>query len=379
MTLSTIKPFNYLVLSDIHLGARQTTYKEILDHLTHYLGDFRANSPFVDIDVLFIAGDLWDDTIEFSSEVLAVFIPWFHRLLRWCQQYDICLRILEGTPRHDRKQGQTLEKIAHALTPDLNFRYVQTLSIEKMEMFGLSVLYVPDECRHSADLVVQDTEQLLVEAGLQQVDIAIMHGMFQYQLGTIPMNPKVYEEATWLRMVKHYLSIGHVHTHSQYGRIVAQGSFDRLAHNEEAPKGGVLFTRGGDGEWSYRFIENTQAKLFKTFKVSGDADKALKQLDKAIKPLPDGSHVRIQAAVGHPILQGFDTLRQKYPLIVFTKKAIEDKPVEEAEVSAQDRYVQVVLNRETLVPAVLGEVEQRHNPNSHDMVLLRQLLEELVD
>ena len=133
------------------------------------------------------------------------------------------------------------------------------------------MLYVPDKCRPTAEAVARDVQALFDEQGVEQVDIGMMHGMFKYQLGTIPMNNQVHEERFYLDKVKNFISIGHVHTYSTYERIVAQGSFDRLTHGQEEPKGAVLFTRV-DGEWSYRFVENTKAKKYVDLEVKGDLD-----------------------------------------------------------------------------------------------------------
>ena len=58
--------------------------------------------------------------------------------------------------------------------------------------------------------------------------------------------------------------IGHVHKSSQYGRIIAQGSFDRLSHGEEDPKGHMRATRKTDGTHDIVFIENKKAKKYIT-------------------------------------------------------------------------------------------------------------------
>ena len=367
----------YLVISDVHLGARSTTAEEILTHLTAYFDHFTAKSQFADIDVLFIAGDLWDDTINFSSDVLSLFLPWFDQMLRWCSRHEIKVRILEGTPRHDRQQGLTLQKIAELLPVKVDFKYVPTLSIERMNDLGLSVLYVPDECRHTAEIVARDVDELLNEENLTQVDIAIMHGMFQYQLGTIPMNSKVHDELWYLQKVKHYLSIGHIHTHSQYERIVAQGSFDRLAHGEEGPKGAVLIQETAPNQWMHFFIENPLAKKYVTIAVKGDIDQALKTIERGVKHLPDGSFVRIQALATHPIFQGFETLRRKHPFYVFTKKALVKEEEVVTMVQAPVDYTPIVLNRDTLTEALFSEITGQHSLEMKEERLLHELLETL--
>jgi len=246
-----------------------------------------------------------------------------------------------------------------------------------MDDLDLNVLYVPDECRHTAAMVEEGVEQTLDEAGLKEVDIAIMHGMFEYQLGTIPMNAKVHNEAWYLARVKNYISIGHVHTMSQRDRILAEGSFDRLAHGEEGPKGAMLLTEAKPGEWIHLFIENTLAKTYVTLQVAGSIESVLEKIDKKVRKLRDGSYVRIQALATHPIFQGFETLRQKYPRLTFSKKATVKEEVR-PEIQAIS-YTPIVLNRETLTDAICEEVANQQGLETEDYHKLRGLLEALHD
>lgn len=380
MTLSskTEKLRSYLVLSDIHLGSRNTTAKEILKNLTDYFEDFSDSGRFTTIDVLFIAGDLFDDTIQFSSGVIGDFVAWFDRLLRWCSRNHVTLRILEGTPRHDRAQGATVVSLAELSKEPVDLRYIPALSIEHMEELGLTVLYVPDECRPTAEAVERDVEQLFLEHRVDKVDIAIMHGMFKYQLGTIPMNAKVHDEAFYLDRVRNYISIGHVHQHSQFSRIVAQGSFDRLSHGDEAAKGGVLIKEIKPGEWAHFFIENPGAKIYKTVEVKGDLERCLSKIDKVVGALPNDAHVRIQALSTHPIFQGFETLKKKYPLLHFTKKAVaKEEEVTKVEEKEEQEYRPIILNRETITEAVFTDVTQSCNLTQDEETRLYRLLEEL--
>lgn len=369
---------SYLVLSDIHLGARTTTAKEILANLFTFFSDFSDKGELAKVDVVFIAGDLWDDTIDLSSEVVSLFIRWFTPFLKWCGRNDIKLRILEGTPRHDRKQSATVLQFAQSIGTKVDFKYIQALSIEKMEDLDLTILYVPDECRPTADAVTRDIEAMLVDASISKVDLAIMHGMFKYQLGSIPMNAKVYDELWFLDHVKGYINIGHIHQASQHGRIVAQGSFDRLAHGEESPKGASLIKEVAPGEWINVFIENASAKTYLSIKISGSIEDALKKIDKVAFSVPDGSFIRIVGEPSHPLFQGFETLRQKYPTLTFSSK--KTKPSAKTTAGNEPEvidYRAIILNRETLTEAVYSEAMLSNDLSMEDSRKLHQLLESL--
>lgn len=357
MALSSNKLRSYLVLSDVHLGARSTTAEEILEHLTVFFYDFSDVSELVQIDTLYIAGDLWDDTIQLSSDVVSQFVLWFNRLLRWCSRNDIQIRVLEGTPRHDRRQGMILQRLVDVIDINIDFKYITQLSIEINEKLGMSVLYVPDECRPTAEICQDDVTALLNENRLEKVDIAIMHGAFKYQLGLMPMTPKVHDEAWYLDRVRYYISIGHIHTSSQFNRALAQGSFDRLGHGEEEPKGGMLIKEVRPGEWVHFFIENKLAKKYVTIDVDTSLESTLKKIEKVALALPMGSYIRIRGINTHPVFQGFETLKHRYPLHIFSKKAMsKDELVEKQAPSENLAYKPIVLNKDTITSAIMDEV-----------------------
>lgn len=364
-----------LTISDVHLGNRSTDAGFILKNLQTFFNDFRLVDNFQDLGCIFIAGDLWDDTLQLSSDCLPEFFRFWFKFCHWCRKKDITLRVLEGTPRHDRLQGKTIEAYTGIICPELDFRYVKELSIEKHEGLGVSILYVPDECRHTADMTYADTLKILHESGLSQVDICVMHGVFRYQLGNIPLNAKVHNEELWLPLVRKFITIGHIHTSSIYERIFAQGSFDRIAHGEEGEKGAFYFKKMEDGTYLPIFLVNKKAKKYISLTLeSEDMDTCLGLIENQVKQLPDYSFLRIIAAKGHPVFQGFETIIKKYPLITFSKKILKEKDKEVSRESTEVTYKPVVLNEKTLIPALLESVFQKHILSHEDQEYLKTLL-----
>lgn len=380
MTFPSIKSGrSYCVISDVHISPVYRTSKRIIENLTTAFQGFSGSSPLAQLDAIFFAGDLFDDLIEFGSEVFSEFLPWFDGLLRFCARHEIALRVMEGTPRHDRKGARTLEQIATMSTSGANFRYVARLEIEYLPGLDMQVLYIPDEWRHTAKETEGDVEEALRAANLTQVDIAIMHGIFNYQLGMMPKTPKVHDEAFYLEKVQHYISIGHVHSHSSYqNRIVAQGSFDRLAHGEEAPKGYVLFSEDVLGDWQFHFIENPNAMLYKTIRVKGETlEKALSEVEKLAASLPPNSALRVVATGSHPIFQSFSVLEKKYPFLHFSKKKETEQDKSENTPTLPRDYVPIVLNERTLIPALQAAVEETQRLTPERSQLLTQILEDI--
>lgn len=375
------RDLSYLVLSDIHLGHRNTTTKEIVKHLDAYFGNYAATHAFTKLDLIFIAGDLFDTALLFTQDEISLIQGWMCRLMDFCSRYNIKLRILEGTPSHDNFQCRNLVFMAEQFSHKLDFKYIETLHIEKMDDIHLSVLYVPDEWSSTTKKTQEQVSQLLTEANLPKVDIAIMHGMFTYQVPELANNALKHDEIFYLESVKHFINIGHVHVFSSFDRIIAQGSFDRLCHGEEAAKGACLCYLSKDGNHGYVFIENTNAKQYKTITVRyNDLDKAISQVTNVVDKLPPESHVRIKAKKDHPILQGLATFKKSYPFIHFTKLGEEDEDTEKKIkelIDSQADYQPININRENIVTLLMGEVSSKYQLDNSQVSLLEKYLNKL--
>lgn len=373
-----MKDISCLTISDIHLGHKRNKAKDIIKNLDTYFDDYSVKSQFSKVDVIFIAGDLFDRLLMFSDKDVDLIYLWLSRLMRFCLRFNIKLRILEGTPSHDWKQSANALSL-HALTPELDFKYVQTLCIEHMPDFDCHILYIPDEWNASTDVTLQQVKVLLKEANLTQVDIGVFHGSFGYQLPAAAVNAPRHSEAEYLSIVRHYITIGHIHVFSVFERILAQGSFDRISHNEEEPKGGILFNISETKGNSFTFIENKGAKIFRTVLLkSKDLDKSLRQIAKEVSNIPDDSYVRIKATKDHPLYVAFDELMIRFPMITFSKSNIEDEADEEnivkTAVSLVKEYTPIAINRDNIVNLIMLEVEQKHNLGPQRSEQLRNLL-----
>lgn len=374
-----LKDINYLVLSDIHLFHKKNKTEEIIDNLNRYFDHFSPKSRFAKLDLLFIAGDLFDTLVEFSNRDVHAALFWLSRLIDFCGRQKIKLRILEGTPSHDHRQSKTAEILVSLMDTKVDFKYIDTLHIEHVKDLGLHILYMPDEITASAELTLQHVRQLLTENQLEQVDIGIFHGCFTYQMNGHVTN-QCHDEAAYLSIVRYFINIGHFHTFSTYERIIAEGSFDRLKHGEEEPKGGVLCHLSKTGEYTYSFIENPFAKLFKTIDIRGqDLDKAFNRLDKLLLTIPDNSHIRIKAAKDHPIYVAFEEVKKRYPMYVFTKMSDDEADATYQLIDSDSifnhRYESIILTQDTLIPTLLTEINGKYTLTDSQLHLLTHTLE----
>ncbi len=338
-------------ISDIHLGNRKNPTVEIIKNLKTAFPD---NLETADLDIIFIVGDVFDDLLNLSDSDVWEIKLWIAGFLRTCKKHDITVVVLEGTPSHDWRQSELFLNTNAVADIGANLRYVKTLSIEYIERYGITVLCVPDEIEPTTEKTLSQVHELLRAKGLDKVDYAIMHGQFEYQL---PAHVKAqkHDSEAYLKIVKHLIFIGHVHTYSRYKRIIAQGSFDRIGHGQEEAKGHVRATVRKNGDYDIVFVENLNAKCYVTVDCVGlELAETLALIDKKVSDLPIGSLVRVKANENNPIFENMEIVIRKHPCFTWSKDVTKTKEEEQTLVDEGTVYVPVALTREN-IPNLLME------------------------
>lgn len=305
---------NMAALGDIHTAHKDTPTSLILENLEKA---FPRNTVTAALDVIVITGDWFDGLINLpmgvatqadnhNTSIVGAIEIYVIGFLRMCAEYDICVWIVEGTPSHDRRQSFLFEHLNKLYEIGATIYYATKLEVVHFERFNADVLFVPDEWRVDPNDTYIEARCAISDAGLETVHYAVMHGAFEHQLPSF-LSSKCHDAKLYLDLVSEYIFIGHVHFHSIFERIIAAGSFDRLAFGEESPKGHVrVKVRGGITKDTIEFIENTTAKIYKSFDVSGLSPDDIIDLVRAAN-LPDGSAVRLLC---HPSDAAIYALRQ---------------------------------------------------------------------
>jgi len=317
-------------VSDIHLGHHKTTTKEILDALRVA---FPNTARLAEIDLLIIAGDVFDRLLQLPDDNVIEIRIWMNDFLRACKKWDVVVRCLEGTPSHDWKQCKHFVAENESSQIGADFKYHSTLCIEYIEKFDMHLLFIPDEWKHDTDDTWLDVKRTMSEHGLDMVDITVMHGAFAYQLPPHVPSP-THDPARYISITRYVVFVGHIHKHSVFDIIISAGSFDRLTHGEEEPKGHVRVVLTSDGKMNITFIENKQAKLYITVTCTGlDMAESLEKL-KFVDDLPKGSQIRIRSNKRDVIWTSADALKERFGHVVFTfqeddKDKIKHRPITE--------------------------------------------------
>lgn len=305
------KSIRISVISDVHLGHDNTPTNTITNNIINY---FLSSPDVASSDIIFISGDLLDQLVSLSNGVSVDILTIMNIILRYCSDRGIKLRILKGTPSHDYDQNQHFVTLAKINNLPVDMKYINILDIEYISEWDINILYLPDEWRGQHLISEQEVKALLIERNLTHVDIAIMHGMFEQQVPkgvSIPTHNSV----AYLSFVKGLIFIGHDHRYQNYGRITIPGSYDRIAHGEENPKGYVTAILNNDYSYTIKFHENKGAKKYLTIKlIKIPSENGLEVIDKVVALLDTSASIRLMVSDDYIAYQMvLKHCRAKYP------------------------------------------------------------------
>ena len=359
-----------MVLSDVHTGHATTPTENIVKNLKHCVTkSFKEYQP----QYLFITGDFFDRLLTLpsnASSFIQSFITW---LLRKCKTHSVKLRVLEGTPSHDWKQNYLFVQINQDSKIEADVRYYDKLDIDYEEDAGIHILYVPDEWDESTAETERQVRELLVEKGLNSVDLATMHGMFEFQIPShLAKSLPLHNQEAYESFVDYLIVIGHDHRHKRNNKVVVPGSFDRITHGEEDPKGYLQFKLKPGKKTEVMFLENTAAEIYRSIDVTDlGLEEALEVIDTVINTLPINAKVRLIYKSNSPLNTHLQELAKKYTDTIWSKpKIVKDEVVEESIQITTPEYTAVILNRENLEDKLMDAIASRHQIDEHAARLL---------
>lgn len=359
--ISALLKLNIAFISDIHLGHPNTPTDFIIQNLETYA--FPDNDETGKLDIIFLSGDVFDSQMEFDSPAAVSIRGWVGRFIQMCARRGIVVRILKGTPLHDWEQSYIFHEINQNFELGCDLKYIDQIHIEHMEKFGIDVLYVPDEARTTPEQTWEVVQSLLDERGITQVDLASMHGAFPHQLPNLEsIKDRFHDSEKYLKIVRHWIDIGHIHKHSIFDRILAQGSFDRLAHSEEMDKG-IIKVMHGD----IQFVKNYGAMRYTTLDVRGLApEHVLATVAKEVGDDRSQGNIRLTCAKGDVASDMRRRLGDIYPFIRFTVDRVSDdkKKITVEEATKQMRQLPI-LTRDN----ILDEIRLVLNEQNPDRAL----------
>lgn len=372
-----MKPWKALALADLHCGNPRLDPMHFVGVMEEYVFP-RITS---DLTYVFIAGDFFDLLVNLNSASSMAALTVISRLKALCYKNQVRLRVLRGTYTHDRNQPKHFEMVA----PEYN-EYValcDTMCVEYDDATETSILYIPDDLK--LPNVYEETEKLLEQHGLKQVDLVIHHGYFKHMLPPgIPEPNGTLDYDKFKKFYKGCVLNGHVHTTSIHQNVISIGSLDRFAYGEEEAKGFYEITRDSEGKYTYSFIENKHAYPFWTINLKAFTDDtmmaALDYVSNSWYPKIQAArdknlavHVRLVADTPGIIDGVAQVLHDTFPHIVVDKGA-STKKEQYIENIAMDLSELPIITPDNVVDLAIPIIKKMH-PDASDEEI-RHIIEE---
>jgi hypothetical protein len=252
---------NLISISDIHLGKSSIPPEYIPDNIRKYLYPHLNK----DLDILFIVGDFFDTILDLNSKAGFEASCIIHEIIDLSIKNDFIVRVLQGTYTHDRHQNMTFKSNTKMIDTEDRLKVFEDIDLEYIERFNINVLYIPDDLPNKN--IMDYIYNIQKNSNIKQFDLILHHGYFKHILPIgMPHEPINTLDADILsKLVKGVILNGHIHTPSMYKKVINNGSFDRLTHNEEEPKGFFkLVYDTKNSKVIHEFIENKDANIFKS-------------------------------------------------------------------------------------------------------------------
>lgn len=351
----------FLWSSDQHTLHNKTPTPHILQNLSRFL---MKEHHLPDTDLILFGGDFMDRLVETNNHDFLKVLDWCDKFLAECEKHNVVVRFLEGTSSHDWEQQKHFRL---GLFNKLNAAYINSMCVEIIpELNNLSILYVPDNMSGSKtpDQIWELALEKLAEANLAEVDFVVIHGGFRHQLPE-----KGWKHAhmieRWKTIAKYAIFAGHIHIPCimESDKFYCSGSFDRIRHGEEHPKGGFVGTLNKSLErFNVEFWENKKALPYVTIKLSSEWDLGTTMnriVDVIVKRnFPANSHVKLKGGspnIVTPLLLEFG---KQYPLLNFTAdNDVSDSLIVDETLYDTDTYKGVTLTKENLFDSLFVEIE----------------------
>lgn len=369
-------------LADVHYGSPRVDPASITAGLHAMLP---MHKDWSDVDYLQVEGDFFDSDFRMADKAAGHAQAGMVYIIYFCSKFGIKLRILEGTPKHDRKQSANFLLLAQSLRDSLGIsvdvKYIPDLHIEHDDELGIDMLYVPDERNMTAQDTFIEAVELMQTRGLERVHLGFLHGAWLHQM---PIPHKAYHDAAqWSELVIWRVFCGHVHTHSEYLKITSVGSAGRNFHGEEEQKGALVTTHYFDGRYEKEFIPNPCARIFRTLEVNGLDHAAIRSLFLS-ENLPLKSAVRLRHDGSTAMATTVELLAEEYPDYSWTeiskkKEKEEDAPSAlDEDVLEEPEYVPSIT-RDNILPMTenqLSTMDTRGYKSDELLALLDEVLNE---
>lgn len=327
---------------DFHFGNPKINAEALYMKLKKYF-----YPELMDAELCFLTGDIYDQLLTVNSKAYKYAALFILDLMKISSDTGMQIRVLHGTYTHDRDQLSVFNIFKY---PNSRIKIINEITAEEISDIrcgmdeihqNIRVAYLPDNLpyKESSDAIAH-LERNLTVLGWQSVDLLIGHGSFSHVIPADSSHrpPCLYSAEQFEHIVHGPIVMGHIHTSGRYRNIIYCGSYDRMAHNEEEPKGFYVVTKdiNGNTGWKNRFVKNEEATLFISIQPEGSDQGLIARdfLNKMSEKFPDEvGNVRVLHESPEVRSLLHRVCSNNYPNVIYTSKSIGEKSVNKLQVS----------------------------------------------
>lgn len=223
-----------LIFNDVHLMHEQTPTWIIIENLMFLINKAIEKS----VKVFVVPGDLFDERGSLEDERSHLTIEFSNWLLVEAKKHNITIILVEGTPKHDRKQYKVLLRLNKNIGVDV--KYYTDITIHHEPKLNLVFGLIPDEYRDNAADTTKLFKELMKSSGYNKLDAIFLHGLCNFQIPHIKSIANFCEKVL-TKLTKYGVFIAHDHNEKLYStdsvKARVLGSSDCLSHGEVGNKG----------------------------------------------------------------------------------------------------------------------------------------------
>lgn len=347
-------------LMDLHIGHPKTIPSKTHEHLEKYLYPELKN-----IDLLLIGGDFFDNLLNLNSDAGMYAGIIIDDLIEFAKEYKFFIRVIRGTFTHDRYQNRFfLVKDGGENNIDgcPLVRVIDNIELEYISSLNLSIIYCPDDQPYK-DLT-GSIINIISKHPSGKVDILCSHGYYDHMLPSqtihIPHNTLYWDR------LKSYISgialNGHIHNSFVYNNVISVGSFERMKHADEGPKGYYLVNYNTKKKKAtYKQVVNELATPFITIPLNnfGTPEKVCQYIttlvDEKTELLGKDARIFIRLLGNSPDVKAFTEELFPNVTVSMSDTSFNDEPDEDLNISCDELPV---ITEDNLPDLILSNISK---------------------
>jgi len=337
-------------------------------------------------DLILLTGDLFDQLVTVNSEANHFVSRFIKDLFVFSAETNVPVRILHGTYSHDRNQLNILNvlKVKHT-----NAKIVNEISCEDLIVKDkhYKILYIPDNLSYKrSEDVMEHIDKVLAVMGWKTVDLVLGHGTFSHALPVsnqhLPPCTYTIEQFDKITNENSLIIMGHIHISSAKKNVYYCGSFERMSHGEEQPKGFYTFDNAS-GKWKATFIKNDDASLFVTIYPQGNTTaEIIDDFTNQINNIFPNRIGNVRVAHNDPEIRLLlnKICLQEYPSLRYTSKPVSDTDKSEIKLDniELDTFDNIKPSRENL-PNLISQFLLENNLGTYDKETINKYLTDIIE